>query len=107
MADHLPAGRVGDAEVAIKEELAQAFAREVGIAWLDVGECFDDGVLIYDGLHLVGAITIVTSVQIFGSVAFAASAHFPKFVLHCRTIVHELRKVMGTSKSIILVPLSI
>jgi hypothetical protein len=36
-----------------------------------------------------------------------ASAHFPKFVLHCRATVHELRKVMGTSKSMILVPLSI
>jgi len=35
------------------------------------------------------------------------SAHFPKFVLHCRTTVHELRKVMGTSKPMILVPLSI
>src|SRR5581483_2122344 len=32
---------------------------------------------------------------------------FPKFVLHCRTTVHELRKVMGTSKPMILVPLSI
>ena len=36
-----------------------------------------------------------------------ASAHFPKFVLHRRDIAHELRKVMGTSKFIILVPLSI
>jgi hypothetical protein len=37
----------------------------------------------------------------------ASSAHFPKFVLHCRTRFHELRKVMGTSKPMILVPLSI
>jgi hypothetical protein len=36
-----------------------------------------------------------------------ASAHFPKFVLHRRDTFHELRKVMGTSKSMILVPLSI
>ncbi len=34
-------------------------------------------------------------------------AHFPKFVLHRRTFSHELRKVMGTSKLLILVPLSI
>jgi len=34
-----------------------------------------------------------------------ASAHFPKFVLHRRTHFHELRKVMGTSKLMILVPL--
>jgi hypothetical protein len=33
------------------------------------------------------------------------SAHFPKFVLHCRDHFHELRKVMGTSKLMILVPL--
>jgi hypothetical protein len=37
----------------------------------------------------------------------ALGAHFPKFVLHCRATVHELRKVMGTRKSMILVPLSI
>src|ERR1700759_764443 len=35
-----------------------------------------------------------------------SSAHFPKFVLHCRTTFHELRKVMGTSKPMFLVPLS-
>src|ERR1700729_2548347 len=35
------------------------------------------------------------------------SAHFPKFVLNCRATVHELRKVMGTSKTMIRVPLSI
>ena len=29
------------------------------------------------------------------------SAHFPKFVLHRSTHLHELRKVMGTSKSMI------
>ena len=29
-----------------------------------------------------------------------ASAHFPKFVLHRSTHLHELRKVMGTSKHI-------
>jgi hypothetical protein len=34
-------------------------------------------------------------------------ARFPKFVLHRRTFFHELRKVMGTSKLLILVPLSI
>ena len=28
------------------------------------------------------------------------SAHFPKFVLHRSTHLHELRKVMGTSKVI-------
>ena len=33
-------------------------------------------------------------------------AHFPKFVLHRRTTIHELRKVMGTS-TYVLVPLSI
>jgi hypothetical protein len=33
------------------------------------------------------------------------SAHFPKFVFHQRTHPHELRKVMGTGKLMILVPL--
>ena len=33
------------------------------------------------------------------------SAHFPKFVIHRRTHFHELRKVMGTGKLMILVPL--
>ena len=33
------------------------------------------------------------------------SAHFPKFVLHLSTHFHELRKVMGTGKPIMLVPL--
>jgi hypothetical protein len=36
-----------------------------------------------------------------------AGAHFPKFVVHRRTQFHELRKAMGTSKPMILVPLSI
>src|SRR5581483_11565743 len=39
--------------------------------------------------------------------ASSPRAHFPKFVLHCRTTVHELRKVTGTGKPMILVPLSI
>ena len=30
----------------------------------------------------------------------SAGAHFPKFVLHRSTRFHELRKVMGTSKTI-------
>src|SRR5689334_16152856 len=34
-----------------------------------------------------------------------SSAHFPKFVLHPSTHFHELRKVMGTSKIVTLVPL--
>jgi hypothetical protein len=34
-----------------------------------------------------------------------ASAHFPKFVLHRSDHFHELRKAMGTSKLMILVPL--
>ncbi|MGA9956081.1 MAG: hypothetical protein WBQ22_22885, partial [Bradyrhizobium sp.] len=33
----------------------------------------------------------------------SASAHFPKFVLHCRTRFHELRKALANS--LILVPL--
>src|SRR6185312_5344744 len=33
------------------------------------------------------------------------SAHFPKFVHHTSNTFYELRKAMGTSKSIILVPL--
>src|SRR5882724_12853367 len=34
-----------------------------------------------------------------------ASAPFPKFVIHCSTLCHELRKQRGTSKPMILVPL--
>src|SRR5579872_4174465 len=34
-----------------------------------------------------------------------SSAHFPKFVLHRSDHFHELRKVMGTGKLMILVPL--
>src|SRR5690348_13817516 len=33
------------------------------------------------------------------------SAHFPKFVSYLGTHPHELRKVMGTSKPMVLVPL--
>ncbi|SHN68170.1 hypothetical protein SAMN05444170_1295 [Bradyrhizobium erythrophlei] len=44
-----------------------------------------------------------------GSVAFrppsAASARFPKFVLRLSGTFHELRKVTGTSKFMVLVPL--
>ena len=36
-----------------------------------------------------------------------ASAPLPKFVIHCSTSSHELRKKRGTSKSMILVSLSI
>src|SRR4029079_14544704 len=35
------------------------------------------------------------------------SAPLPKFVLHCSTFLHELRKQRDTSTSMILVPLSI
>jgi len=35
----------------------------------------------------------------------ASSAHFPKFVIHRRKYFHELRKEMGTSKLMMLVPL--
>jgi hypothetical protein len=51
MADHLTAGRRGNAEVAIQEEVAQAPSREFGIAWFDVRKCVDDSVLIHRGLH--------------------------------------------------------
>jgi hypothetical protein len=33
------------------------------------------------------------------------STLFPKFVIHRGTLLHELRKAKGTSKSMILVPL--
>jgi hypothetical protein len=33
--------------------------------------------------------------------ALPPRAHFPKFVLHCSTHFHELRKVMGTGKPIV------
>jgi hypothetical protein len=36
-----------------------------------------------------------------------SSARFPKFVRHCGNLLYELRKAKGTSKSLILVPLSI
>jgi hypothetical protein len=36
-----------------------------------------------------------------------SDAHFPKFVIHRRMHFHELRKAMGTSKFMVLVPLSI
>src|ERR1043166_1576611 len=38
-------------------------------------------------------------------VSRAPSAPFPKFVIHCGTLSHELRKQRGTSKYMILVPL--
>jgi hypothetical protein len=37
----------------------------------------------------------------------AASARFPKFVRHRGNLLYELRKAKGTSKPMILVPLSI
>src|SRR6478609_676672 len=40
-------------------------------------------------------------------ISMRTSAHLPKFVLHRSVHFHELRKVMGTGKLIILVPLSI
>jgi len=45
--DHLPAGGVGNAEIAIQEKVAQSAFPEFGIAWSDVGEFADDGVLIH------------------------------------------------------------
>src|SRR5207253_10037683 len=36
---------------------------------------------------------------------FPASAPFPKFVIHCGALWHELRKQGGTSNPMILVPL--
>src|SRR5262249_2460728 len=37
--------------------------------------------------------------------AVATSAPLPKFVIHCGTLIYELRKQRGTSKSMIPVPL--
>jgi hypothetical protein len=42
VADHLPAGGIGDAEVAIEEEVAQSPFPELGVAGFDVGEFADD-----------------------------------------------------------------
>jgi hypothetical protein len=47
MTDHLAAGRLGNAEIAIQEEIAQAAACELGIARFVVGEFADNGVLIH------------------------------------------------------------
>ena len=47
MADHLPAGGVGNAEVAIQEEVAQTSALEFGIAGFDVREFADDRLLVH------------------------------------------------------------
>jgi hypothetical protein len=47
MADHLPAGGIGDAEVAIQEEVAQTPALEFSISWFDVRKFADDGVLVH------------------------------------------------------------
>ena len=51
MADHLTAGGVGNAEIAIQEEVAQAASLELGIAGLVMRKCVDDSVLIHHGLH--------------------------------------------------------
>ena len=51
MADHLAAGRVRDAEIAIQEEVPQSSFREFGIAGFDVGKFADDRVPIHHGLH--------------------------------------------------------
>jgi hypothetical protein len=47
MADHLAAGGVRDAEIAIQEEVAQTPARKFGVGWFDVGKFADDRVLIH------------------------------------------------------------
>jgi hypothetical protein len=41
----------------------------------------------------------------FPKFVFHLSAHFPKFVFHLSAHFHELRKVMGTGKLTIPVPL--
>jgi hypothetical protein len=47
MADHLAAGRGGDTEIAIQEEVAKAPSGEFGIAGFDVGKLVDDSVPIH------------------------------------------------------------
>jgi hypothetical protein len=47
MTDHLAAGRVRNAEIAIQEEVAQAPSREFGIVRFDVRKFADDRVLIH------------------------------------------------------------
>ena len=47
MADHLAAGCVRYAEIAIQEEVAQTSALEFGIAGFDVREFADDGLLVH------------------------------------------------------------
>ena len=47
MADHLPAGSIRNAEIAIEEEVAQTSVRVVGVAGLDVGEFADGRELVH------------------------------------------------------------
>src|SRR5260370_41975153 len=72
MADHLAAGRVRNAEIAIQEEVAQAPSGEFGIARFDVGKFVDDRVLIHRKASAVRVDAIATNacVQFFGSAGF-------------------------------------
>jgi hypothetical protein len=69
MADHLAAGGVRNAEIAIQEEVAQTPSREFGIGWFDVGKFADDRVLIHlnASTALFRAIATIAGVQFFGS----------------------------------------
>jgi hypothetical protein len=69
VADHLAAGSVGDAEIAIQEEVAQTSSREFGIAGFDVGKFADGRVLIHLDASTIDfrAIATIAGVQFFGS----------------------------------------
>ena len=73
----------------------------------------DDDALLAGVAELVDALDLGSSDESCGGSSPSArttlrpSAHFPKFVLHLCSHFHELRKVMGTSEYLILVPLSI
>jgi hypothetical protein len=79
MADHLPAGRIRNAEVAVEEEIAQASPGEFGIAGLVVGKFVDDSVLIHRK-----ASTVSVRVTRFGGASnFLAARESPCSQLHC------------------------
>jgi hypothetical protein len=66
------------------------------------------GVICLGEIAQTTATAIAAGLCTFGPLAaFGArpSAPFPKFVIHCGTLSHELRKQRGTSSHMILVPL--
>ena len=87
------------------------FTARCGQACVGVGVCACDGINVHASVRpQMTAVAVNRAMRMVFLPVFvfcSTRAPLPKFVIHCGTFSHELRKQRGTSKQMVLVPLSI